>query len=127
MPARYTIDAEQRLVRIRAWGTVTDDGARTLYERLRSDPSFDPTYCQLADFREVTDVALTHDVIAGLAANPLYATGVRRAVVVGSDVHYGLARIFSAYATFRGQNVTVFRDLRSAEAWLDRAGGSAAP
>lgn len=125
MAATFTIDPRNRVVRVYAWDRVTDAGARRLFQRLRTDPRFDPTFNQLSDFRDVTEIALTHEALAALAAEPLYAPGTRRALVVASGAHYGIARMFASYATMRGQNVTVFHDLEAAERWL--AVGSARP
>jgi hypothetical protein len=89
-----------------------------LYNELRSDPLFDSTFEQLADLRDVTGVALTHEAIFALAAEPLYEPLMRRAVVVTSPTHYGVVRIFAAYAMMRGPYVNVFWDVESAERWL---------
>ncbi len=42
----------------------------------------------------------------------------RCAVVVSTPLHYGLARMFAAYAIHRGVSVAIFEDEASARAWL---------
>lgn len=121
MPALFTIDVDCRVVRIYAWGMLCHDSVREVADALRGHPHFDPTFSQLSDLRDVTAFKLTHEAIAMLAARTPYAVGARRATVVGSDLHHGIAQVFRGYASLRGLNVRVFRDIKAAEAWLGLA------
>lgn len=103
---------------IRAWGVFTNDDFRDVRESLRGEPLFHPTYRQLTDLSEVSEVELTHAVIASYAAQPLFATGVQRAFVATTAAHFCLARLFGIYAEAMGQHFRVFRDRVAAEAWL---------
>jgi len=118
MPASYQLDLENRLVRTRGWGVLTDPEVRDLYDRLRVDPDFEPSFQQLCDLREVTDLKTTADALRALARRPTFAQGVRRAFVVGREVDYGLSRLFQAYSEPQGSVIEVFREWEAAEAWL---------
>ena len=118
MPASYELDLENRLVRPRGWGILTDAEVRDLYERLQVDPGFDPSFQQLCDLREVTDLRTTADALRALARRQTFALGVRRAFVVGREVDYGLSRLFQAYAEPQGAVIEVFREWEAAEEWL---------
>ena len=118
MPATYEVDLALRLVRTREWGVLTDEDLRQLYEKIRSDPAFDPTFRQLCDLRAVTQITTSVDTLRSLAQTQVFSPGVRRAFVVGRAVDFGLARLFQAYSEVEGQTVEVFREMNDAEAWL---------
>ncbi|MEM7363280.1 MAG: hypothetical protein AAF525_04610 [Pseudomonadota bacterium] len=50
--------------------------------------------------------------------------GVSIAVLVASDLHYGIARMFGSYAEGAGLNTMVFRDRQSAWEWCAEQRGS---
>jgi hypothetical protein len=118
LPASYELDLPKRLVRTRGWGVLTDAEVGDLYERLRRDPAFEPTFQQLCDLRQVTDLQTTVEALRALARRPTFAPGARRAFVVGREVDYGLSRLFQAYAEPKGSLIEVFREWEPAEEWL---------
>ena len=115
MPAEYRVDLTRRLVRTREWGVLTDDDLQDLYEKIRTDPEFDPSFRQLCDLREVTKISTTVDTLRSLAQNHVFWPGSRRAFVVGRAVDFGLARMYQAYSELGGQNVEIFREMDDAE------------
>ncbi|HEX6038565.1 hypothetical protein [Longimicrobium sp.] len=121
MPAAYRIDPERAIVLSRAWGTLGDADITAHYTALAADPAFDPAYRQLVDLREVTAVDLSAAHIAEIAKRAVFRPGARRAYVAPTDVAFGVARMLEAYAESIGGDVEVFRDLPSAERWLDQA------
>ncbi len=119
MPASYRIDPHRRLVRVRVWGTVTNDDLRDHYHRLAADSRFEPTFRSIADLDAVTRFAVDPCVIAETASWSIFDVGTRRAIVAASDVALGLSRMFSLYAEGVGQNVRVFRTEPDALSWLN--------
>lgn len=63
-----------------------------------------------------------------MAAKPIVNPGVRRAIVTGNLLAYGLARLFQATHDAQGlaDEIRVFRNIDEARAWLatPRAGVS---
>ena len=127
MPSHYTIDKDERLVRVTGSGPLSDADLLEQRVRIRDDPAFDPGYSFLVDLRAVTEVLLSAQVVARLARDPLSSPGVRRAIVVppaepgASTPHplaFGLGRVFQSIAALRGEDVEVFTDLGRAAAWL---------
>ena len=118
MPAEYELDLALGLVRTKEWGVLTEDDLRELYERIRSDPAFDPSFRQLCDLREVTKITTTAEALRFLAQSRVFSPGSRRAFVVGRAVDLGLARMFQAYSEVAGQTVEVFREMDEAKVWL---------
>ena len=69
-------------------------------ELLRSDPDFRPDFDQLVDLSGATGEMLSSEAVRGLARErPLFASGARRAIVVGGDLGFGLARMFQTLRT----------------------------
>jgi hypothetical protein len=118
MPTEHVIDASRGLVRSRAWGELSSNDLVAHYASLAADPAFQRHFQQLGDLRDVVSFTVDSRVIAAEAATPLFAPNVRRALVANTDVGYGLARMFAAYAEGAAQHVRVFRDIAEAEAWL---------
>ena len=117
MPASYRLDPSRRLVFTHSSGVLTDQEVRDVYDQIRRDPAFDPTYQQLCDLRDVTGITATVDTLRDLARSHLFAPGTRRAFVVARDVDYGMSRLFQAYVV-EGVVLEVFRDMEKAEEWL---------
>jgi hypothetical protein len=83
---------------------------------------------ELIDFRDLKEVAVSSDglrAIAGVAA-AMDAPDLRSrfAIVVGSPVPFGLARMYEAFRNLEArttQKVAVFDRLDAALAWLDES------
>jgi hypothetical protein len=117
MPASYRLDPARRLVLTHSSGVLTDREVRDVYEAIRKDPAFEPTFQQLCDLRDVTEITATVETLRDLARSHIFAAGTRRAFVVARDVDYGMSRLFQAYA-LEGAVLEVFRDIEKAEMWL---------
>ena len=119
MPARYEIDHERRIVLTWASGVLSDVEIADLYARLATDPDFDASYSQFADLSEVERIEATTVTIADAARRSVFAPDARRAVYAPTDVAYGMARMWAAYAEAQGEQIEVFRDRSGAEDWVD--------
>ena len=52
MQTKYSIDAQENLLRLQAWGELTADGLIGLLNRAQADPQFRPEMNAIADYRE---------------------------------------------------------------------------
>lgn len=120
MPASYRIDKQKRLVVSSAFGVLTLDDVLKHQQQLLKDRDFDPSFSQLVDLDEVTEVAMATDDVRRIAEKSIFVPGTRRAVVAQkSDVAFGLSRMFEILRNLKGdQGVRVFRDREKALAWL---------
>ena len=118
MPATYTIDADLQLVTSLLVGPVTEAEIYEHNQRLRTDPSFDPAYRQLADMSAVSEVLVSTGLIVDTARDQFFNPGVPRAFVASGDAVFGMARMFAAHAEGLGQTIKVFRQRKEAEQWL---------
>jgi hypothetical protein len=78
-----------------------------------------PDFRQLYDFSEVTDVQVTQDSLWGLAGNSPFLQGARRAIVVTSDVVFGVVRMYQLMSGRESDTFRISRDRASALVWLD--------
>jgi hypothetical protein len=118
LPATYKIDPQRKLVVTRLWDPVTEAEVHAHNQQLRTDPLFDPTFRQLADMYDVSEVLVSTDVVRETAHDQFFTPGVRRAFVAHTDGCYGMARMFALHAETLGQVIGVFRDIKPAEEWL---------
>ena len=52
MESRYSIDAQENLLHLQAWGELTVEGLIGLLNRAQADPQFRPEMNAIADYRE---------------------------------------------------------------------------
>lgn len=118
MPTHYTIDRVLHVVLCKAEGRVTDDDARAHQEKLRKDPSFDPTCDLIWDVTGTTEIALTAAGISDMITTQPFAPGIRRAVIVATPIQYGMTRMVSNMAGTRDDLFRIFSTRAEALAWL---------
>jgi hypothetical protein len=119
MPVFYKIDKERRLVMTAATGPFTLADTLDHQQRLVKDPDFEPTFCQLIDLSDITSFDVNAADIRILAQANLFSFPSRRAILITSDVGFGLARIFEVLREFAGETgIKIFRDLDEAFDWV---------
>lgn len=118
MPIVHTIDAARRLVRSRLWDVVTESDAWSSAAALLNDPSFDPTFVQLADMREVTRIEISGNTVRELALMHIFDSRSRRALVVSSGLQRGIGHMTTSYAEGGDQQIVLFESVAEAERWL---------
>jgi hypothetical protein len=118
MPAGFVINEKRSIVLSRGWGVLTDRDVLAHVRALAADPRFKPRFAQLTDFRDVTRIEITNVVIGTVAELSPFGAGSRRAMVVGSEVAYGLARMFQLHRSNSPEDLLVFRDMAPALEWL---------
>lgn len=125
MPVEYTIDAAARLVRSRAWGTVTFVEAARAQAALLADPAFHRTFHELVDCRDVGRIEITAEELRLLARPHVFGEHSRRAFVHPPDriVIRGLVRMFEAFRDSSGgrERIRAFDDIEKAMAWIEGA------
>jgi len=119
MPTSYTIDKARRLVLSEGSGVLTTPDLLAHQDKLASDPDFAADFSQLYDLPQVTDVQLTANDLRRLAQRSVFHPNARRAILVSSDLVFGLSRMFEMFRESLGETgIRVFRDRDEALAWI---------
>jgi hypothetical protein len=118
MAFAYVVDPGRSLVLSRGFDTLTDADLLNHVRSVRANAAFRGDMCQLADFRDVVQIAISAAGIRELAALNPWGPGARRAVVVGSDYAYGMARMYQIIREPSEEELEIFRDLGEALDWL---------
>lgn len=95
MPAYFRIGKEHRLVMSTISGVFTLADGLAHQEKLVKDPDFDPSFSQLIDFTQVTRLELGTEEVHRLAQRSIFSCDARRAILVGSDLAFGLREAFN--------------------------------
>ncbi len=122
MPASFMIDVARRIVYSRAWGVLVDADLRQTQRGVREAPGFEPDFRQLYDFSEVTEVRVTSEGVQDMARHSPFVRNARRAIVVTSDVAFGMVRTFQIVGNRETPQFRIFRDRRLALEWLADGG-----
>ncbi|HEY8152991.1 MAG TPA: hypothetical protein VII72_02565 [Myxococcota bacterium] len=113
------VDLASRLVLLRVSGELDDEGLLALAAQLRSEPDVKPDFALLIDLREASGLAVTGTGVRALVAEPLVlAPTSRRAVVVPTDLGFGMARMYEMLRDERGGVTRAFRDFDEARRWV---------
>lgn len=118
MPIDYVINEERGIIFSKATGTMTDEATMRHRDSFIQDPAFKSSLWQLLDLTEVDDFQMTQKGIRVLAERNPFSEGSRRAIAVGNDVAYGMARMYQLLTDQHAHDLTVFKDLEEAKAWL---------
>jgi hypothetical protein len=119
MSAFYTIDKGRRLVMTSGAGPLTKEDILGHMDRLSADPDFEPDFCQLADFRHITDIRFSSEDVRLFAERDIYSPNARRAFLVKDDLQFGLARMFEIHRELKGEvGIRVFRTLDELLEWV---------
>lgn len=126
MPAFYKIDRERRLVLSTGSGIVTKDDLMGHQDRLLEDPDFDPSFSQLWNLTLVAEAKVKAADVETMARRDVFSPFSRRAIVVGTDEHYGLARMFQIHRELSGEHgIRIFRNLDDGLDWIFSKGQAA--
>ncbi len=121
MASVFQINEEHQIVCIVEWGTLTFAGIINHRKTVTEDPRFKPGFKALVDFTRCAAVHLSADDIQQLARPHQYNRQSRRAFVACSEVIFGSARMFEAYADLSGSasNLLICRTMEEAIAWVE--------
>jgi hypothetical protein len=113
------IDRIHRVILLGVSGPLEDAGLLSLAADLRSDPEVKPDFALLIDLREASGLAVTAAGVRALVAQPLILSPAsRRAVVVPSDLGFGMARMYEMLREDGGGATRAFRDFAEARRWV---------
>lgn len=120
MPIEFSISADCNCVFTRAWGVLTPAEVGEHMERLQADPGYSPDMPRLVDMRRLDDVfsmaALRKSVQDIRAFNQAHHP--RIAVIVKSDLVFGMVRVIESLTNDEAGSYRAFRSLQEGVEWL---------
>jgi hypothetical protein len=122
MQIKRRIDPNRKLVFTTITGEMTMNEVREDLARLAPGADYDPGLPELVDMRNATTALTTSELLqlAGTAKHHTPTAGRgRRALLLSSDLMYGLYRMFAGFANGGTTDFGVFRDEAAALAWLE--------
>jgi len=119
MPASFTIDFARGIVLSRGWGVLENDDLRRTQRGLHESEGFEPTFGQLFDFSEVTELRVTAAGVRELVPDSPFAQDARRAIVVASEAAFGMSRMYQQMSERDMTRFRIFRDRDAAVRWLE--------
>jgi hypothetical protein len=124
MDTSQFIDTEKGIVYTTVTGEVTLREISADMAQLADDPSYRPDMPGLVDLRGATKVLDAEETVQFaqfIKSSPRVVNHARRALLVGSDLSYGMCRMFEAMAEDGTVQHRVFRDEAEARAWVEEA------
>jgi len=119
LSAEHIVDARRRLVVVRFARKVTVGDFERYANLLRANPSFQPSFSEIADMTEVVELDLQADEFLRLAdeIDP-FSPEAKRAFIARTSVQNHAARMHKALRALR--NIEIFSSFEEAERWILR-------
>jgi hypothetical protein len=128
MDTNRFIDAEKGIVYTTVTGELTLKEIAADMAKLVAQPSYRPEMPGLVDLRGVTKLLSAEDtaqLAQTIKSSPRVVNRARRALLVGSDLAYGMYRMLEAMTEDGTVEYRVFRDEGEARSWVEEAAAAA--
>lgn len=123
MPIEHKVDENTGIMHVRRWGAISSHDEEVAFQKRREDPLVVPNISVIVDCREVYPPDTTE--VVQYIANNVKALASELdcgaiAIVVSSDVEYGMACMYMALTELTHPNTMVFRSYDNALKWLKK-------
>lgn len=122
MKLERKVDPVARVVILEVDGDLGDAELMSLTSAVEQAPEVAPDFSLLIDLRRANGRSVSTPGVRALATQPLVlSASARRAVVVPTDLGFGMARMYEMLREGRGGGMRVFRDYDEALRWVKGA------
>jgi hypothetical protein len=121
MPIQHKVDEKTGIMHVRRWGAISTHDEEAALKNRSDDPAVVPNIPVIVDCREVEPpdsievvqyiADRTTAIAAELDCGPM-------AIVVSTDVEYGMARMYTGLTGLKHPNTKVFHRYDKALEWL---------
>ena len=119
METQLQVDGASRVVVVTVVGVLGDAELQSLGDQLEKNPEVAPDFALLIDLRQADGKTVTSAGVRSLATRAMvFSAASKRAVVVPSDLGFGMARMYEMLREGRGGGMRVFRDYDEARRWV---------
>jgi hypothetical protein len=113
------VDRTDRVVLLCVSGEIDDGGLLQLAAEIRTAGDVPRDFALLMDLRNASGLHVTADGVRTLVAQPLvFSPASRRAVVVPTDLGFGMARMYEMLREESVGGMRAFRDFDEARRWV---------
>ena len=116
MSTSFRIDSELEVIFTTCRESVTDSEVLNYLRMLPQHPDYNLKFNHLVDCSWIDSFHVSADLTRSVATRKLFSSRSRCAIVAPQDHIYGMARMFELQ---HSGCIQVFRDLASAEEWLN--------
>ena len=121
MPIEHKVDKETGIMHVRRWGAITTHDEKAALKKRNNDPAVVPNIPVIVDCREVEppdSIEVVQHIADSTTAIAVELNCGPLAIVVNSDVEYGMARMYMGLTALKHPNTMVFRSYDEALKWL---------
>ncbi|MDH5393874.1 MAG: STAS/SEC14 domain-containing protein [Gammaproteobacteria bacterium] len=118
MPVSYQIFADKKLIIVTYSGALTLEEIMNARKESAADPAFEPVYNVIDDVRAVLSSSINFNEIASISGKSVLNAGVKRALVVSTDLQKGMAHMYKVLSESSGHTFHIFEDYDQALAWV---------
>jgi hypothetical protein len=125
MPIEHYVDPKTGIMHVRRWGEISTHDEKAALKKRRSDPLVVPNIAVVVDCRDVDppdSIEVVHYIAEKITAIAAQLDCGPVAIIVSSDVEYGMARMYMALTELKHPQTEVFRSCDDALAWLRTRG-----
>lgn len=121
MPIEYAFHDAFNCLLVRITGAVTEADFSGAAARVSSDPRIEAGHIRFTDLRmvrELPSAAELEGIAWRISELGRRKSALRSAILVGTDHHFGMARLFQAHRGVDQDTISVFREYDEAARWL---------
>ena len=116
MPVKVSVDCDERLAKRTYSGVVTGHDLLDSIREYAVTPGFDPSFNEISDFREVTNIdAMIEDIHRCAHTPDPFLHETKRVIVAPQALIYGLARMYQMMGEEMHPNLYVVRTIEEAQ------------
>ncbi len=120
MSVTYIIDSNNNFIYITGEGETSNNDWLNIKSELFDGPEDRLKMNLLIDVRDLETLPSTSFIESFInTLESVKESTIKWAIVVSKKVSFGLARVASAFAEFKGYNVEIFQNRDEAENWLE--------
>lgn len=128
MPVKVSIDCNERLAKRTYSGVVTGHDLLDSIREYAVTPGFDPSFNEISDFREVTNIdAMIEDIHRCAHTPDPFLHETKRVIVAPQALIYGLARMYQMMGEDLHPNLYVVRTMEEARCILETKAQATGP
>lgn len=120
MPLEVIIDPDQRLIRMRGSGILTDADLARAHDQVENNLAADPSFVRLCDLSEVSDVNVSNESLDSWATDPISNPPVRHAIICNAPPIMRRVLDYIQLSRKQFREISIFPDSDKAFEWLEK-------